>query len=152
MLCGIIILALPITVIGTNFARVLRQMQHDKMLQELDNLDRNDDGVIDSSELQVRAVQSHGSGREGLLTSSAGARQPVHRVAGVVEGSASAGPDRRARSRHSHWRRGAAAEVRRGRQWRARGRRNGGSGGAAGGWLLRFVADVASDGVYRRLC
>lgn len=54
MLCGIIILALPITVIGTNFARVLRQMQHNKMLQELDNLDRNDDGVIDSSELQVR--------------------------------------------------------------------------------------------------
>lgn len=52
MLCGIIILALPITVIGTNFARVLRQIQHDKMLQELANLDRNDDGVIDGDELK----------------------------------------------------------------------------------------------------
>jgi len=54
MLSGIIILALPITVIGTNFARVLRKMQRDKMLSDLENLDHNDDGVIDMSELEVR--------------------------------------------------------------------------------------------------
>lgn len=86
MLTGIIILALPITVIGkaalvhthvsvslqasilhslcsvrahpagTNFARVLRQIQHEALMGEISLADRNDDGVIDTSELKVRAA------------------------------------------------------------------------------------------------
>ena len=86
MLTGIIILALPITVIGkaalvhthasvslqanvlhplcpvhappagTNFARVLRQIQHEALMSEISLADRNDDGVIDTSELKVRAT------------------------------------------------------------------------------------------------
>lgn len=52
MVSGIVILALPITVIGTNFARVLREIQHEKMLAELGAIDKNDDGVVDKAELK----------------------------------------------------------------------------------------------------
>lgn len=39
---------------GTNFARVLRQIQHEALMSEISLADRNDDGVIDTSELKVR--------------------------------------------------------------------------------------------------
>jgi len=53
MISGIIILALPVTVISSRFAAVLREIQQERMLQELDALDRNMDGVVDEEELAV---------------------------------------------------------------------------------------------------
>lgn len=53
MISGIIILALPITVIGTNFSKVLRDIQQERMLQELEELDKNQDGLVDEEELAL---------------------------------------------------------------------------------------------------
>jgi hypothetical protein len=53
MISGIIILALPITVIGTNFARVLREIQQEKVLAELEAIDKDGDGVVSVEELRV---------------------------------------------------------------------------------------------------
>jgi len=53
MVCGIIILALPITVIGTNFSRVLREIQQERMLDELNRIDKDGDGLVDEEELAL---------------------------------------------------------------------------------------------------
>ncbi|KAA0146553.1 hypothetical protein FNF27_07591 [Cafeteria roenbergensis] len=53
MISGIIILALPITVIGTNFSRVLREIQQERMLNELNRIDRDGDGLVDEEELAL---------------------------------------------------------------------------------------------------
>lgn len=53
MVCGIIILALPITVIGSNFSRVLREIQQERMLSELNKIDKDGDGLVDEEELAL---------------------------------------------------------------------------------------------------
>eukprot|EP00753_Platysulcus_tardus_P004766 PLAT12675.2.p1 GENE.PLAT12675.2~~PLAT12675.2.p1 ORF type:complete len:470 (+),score=166.88 PLAT12675.2:531-1940(+) len=50
MLSGIIILALPITVIGTNFSKVLRDLQQEDLLAEIERLAESEDGA-DRSDL-----------------------------------------------------------------------------------------------------
>ena len=57
LLTGIIILALPITVIGTNFSRVLRQVQTEKLIDELDGANRNPDGSVQRAEIEAARAE-----------------------------------------------------------------------------------------------
>ena len=65
MFWGLIIMALPITVIGTNFARVLREMQAENMLNHLDTIDANGDGEADMNELKRLIQAIKGMGLDG---------------------------------------------------------------------------------------
>ena len=68
MISGIIILALPITVIGTNFSRVLRQVQTEKLIDELDGANRNEDGSVQRAEIEAIIAHIHGASAEHGLT------------------------------------------------------------------------------------
>ena len=68
LLTGIIILALPITVIGTNFSRVLRQVQTEKLIDELDGANRNPDGSVQRAEIEAIIAHIHSASAEHGLT------------------------------------------------------------------------------------
>ena len=48
---GVIVMALPITVIGTNFARVLREEMREQIMAQISTIDANADGEVTQDEL-----------------------------------------------------------------------------------------------------
>lgn len=69
MLCGVLLLALPITVIGANFAKALRDAQVLAMEQALRDADSDQSGVvtIDEMEAVLKTLARHGGGKEMML-------------------------------------------------------------------------------------
>jgi hypothetical protein len=113
MISGIIILALPITVIGTNFSRVLREIQQERMLEELNKIDRDGDGLIDEEELALMIqhmaavagdlpkelipdakllLEKYDADKSGALSPDeiARLRRDVHEILGAVDDKADA--------------------------------------------------------------
>merc|ERR1712139_276416 len=69
MLAGVLLLALPITVIGANFAKALRDEQVLAMEQALRDADSDESGVvtIDEMECVLKKLARHGGGKEMML-------------------------------------------------------------------------------------
>lgn len=69
MLCGVLLLALPITVIGANFAKALRDAQVLEMEQALRDADADESGVVTIDEMGsvLRKLARHGGGKEMML-------------------------------------------------------------------------------------
>lgn len=69
MLCGVLLLALPITVIGANFAKALRDAQVLVMEQALRDADSDESGVVTIEEMEcvLKKLARHGGGKEMML-------------------------------------------------------------------------------------
>merc|ERR1711871_645716 len=52
ILTGTVVMALPITVIGSNFARVLKEDLRETIMSQIKHMDRDKDGEVDQDELQ----------------------------------------------------------------------------------------------------